>query len=119
MRKSFKKGIAILTAAALALGTPIAAGNLPIVSGPQTAIAATGENNGSVVQDVTASVKDLNDKIPLGGWWANFSDYYRFKGDFKVSFNMTLDEREKKEAFYTCPSIAFTPDIVEWDILSI
>ena len=106
MRKSFKKGIAILAAAALALGTPIAAGNLPIVSGPQTASAKTGSEPKEV--ELTGSISELKDVVHVeGGWWQadKVSDFYKVATNFEATFNMTMDEDATNNVAYQAPYV--------------
>ena len=80
MRKSFKKALSLVLAAALAFSTPIA------TNATSAGAAVTGD-----VVDVTESM-ELNDAIgdgtTTGGFFGNFTKYYRLTGDFNVTFTM-------------------------------
>lgn len=100
MRKSFKKVLCAVMAASMVFSTPIATNVV--------AQAATGEANASLVKDLTATT-ELNDSV-AGAWWTDgtWSDYYRFKGNFDCT--MELTGKTKGTENWNAPSVVVATD---------
>lgn len=81
MIKSFKKGLALVLAAAMVFSTPIAT-NSTKANAEETATET----------DVVTDTTDVADEVATGAWWTNFSKYYQFDGDFRATFDIHMNE---------------------------
>lgn len=99
MRKSFKKVLCAVMAASMVFSTPIATNVV--------AQAASGEEGACVVKDLTKTT-ELTDTVANGAWWTNFSDYYRFKGNFDCTLELTSKSSAGKN--YNAPNVVLTTD---------
>lgn len=99
MRKSFKKVLCAVMAASMVFSTPIATNVV--------AQAASGEEGACVVKDLTKTT-ELTDTVANGAWWKNFSDYYRFKGNFDCTLELTSKSSAGKN--YNAPNVVLTTD---------
>ena len=100
LNKLCKRVLSVTLAAALAVGTPIAAA-------PQAAKAAVAGSE--KVVEVTKSMDELNDVVDAPGWWTGWSDYYKVSGNFDVKFNMTLGSDPAQN--YNTPSVVITSNV--------
>lgn len=99
MRKSFKKVLCAVMAASMVFSTPIATNVV--------AQAASGEEGACVVKDLTKTT-ELTDTVANGAWWTNFSDYYRFKGNFDCTLELTSKSSAGNN--YNAPNVVLTTD---------
>ena len=99
MRKSFKKVLCAVMAASMGFSTPIATNVV--------AQAASGEEGACVVKDLTKTT-ELTDTVANGAWWTNFSDYYRFKGNFDCTLELTSKSSAGNN--YNAPNVVLTTD---------
>lgn len=99
MRKSFKKVLCAVMAASMVFSTPIATNVV--------AQAASGEGGACVVKDLTKTT-ELTDTVANGAWWTNFSDYYRFKGNFDCTLELTSKSSAGNN--YNAPNVVLTTD---------
>lgn len=99
MRKSFKKVLCAVMAASMVFSTPIATNVV--------AQAASGEEGACVVKDLTKTT-ELTDTVVNGAWWTNFSDYYRFKGNFDCTLELTSKSSAGNN--YNAPNVVLTTD---------
>lgn len=103
MIKSFKKGLALVLAAAMVFSTPIATNSTK-------ANAEEAADTGDAVIDITDSA-DLNDTVGNGevvAWWSDFSKSYRFDGDFDATFKLV--STSDVAAYYHTPTVVVTTD---------
>lgn len=99
MRKSFKKVLCAVMAASMVFSTPIATNVV--------AQAASGEEGACVVKDLTKTT-ELTDTVANGAWWTNFSDYYRFEGNFDCTLELT--SKTSGTNAWNAPSVVLTTD---------
>lgn len=99
MRKSFKKVLCAVMAASMVFSTPIATNVV--------AQAASGEEGACVVKDLTKTT-ELTDTVANGAWWTNFSDYYRFEGNFDCTLELTSKTSGTNN--WNAPSVVLTTD---------
>lgn len=99
MRKSFKKVLCAVMAASMVFSTPIATNVV--------AQAASSEEGACVVKDLTKTT-ELTDTVANGAWWTNFSDYYRFKGNFDCTLELTSKSSAGNN--YNAPNVVLTTD---------
>ncbi len=99
MRKSFKKVLCAVMAASMVFSTPIATNVV--------AQAASGEEGACVVKNLTKTT-ELTDTVANGAWWTNFSDYYRFKGNFDCTLELTSKSSAGNN--YNAPNVVLTTD---------
>lgn len=99
MRKSFKKVLCAVMAASMVFSTPIATNVV--------AQAASGEEGACVVKDLTKTT-ELTDTVANGAWWTNFSDYYRFEGNFDCTLELTSKSSAGNN--YNAPNVVLTTD---------
>ena len=99
MRKSFKKVLCAVMAASMVFSTPIATNVV--------AQAASGEEGACVVKDLTKTT-ELTDTVANGAWWTNFSDYYRFEGNFDCTLELT--SKTSGTDNWNAPSVVLTTD---------
>ena len=99
MRKSFKKVLCAVMAASMVFSTPIATNVV--------AQAASGEEGVCVVKDLTKTT-ELTDTVANGAWWTNFSDYYRFEGNFDCTLELTSKTSGTNN--WNAPSVVLTTD---------
>lgn len=78
MRKSFKKGMAMLLAAAMVFSTPVALD----ATTAKAAATPTVITESSTAEDVVAK----------GAFWSSFSNYYKASGNFEAVFEIDMTE---------------------------
>lgn len=99
MRKKFKKLMGVCLAFCMVISSPV-------ISEPQTSLQAAESGSYKVV-DVTKTM-ELSDTLVSAPWWTSFSDYYRFFGDFAVTFDIAGSTSGIQN--YNSPSILITTD---------
>ena len=78
MRKSFKKGLAMVLAAAMAFSTPVAVGRT---------VAGAAETPTVITESTTQE-----DVVAKGAFNTSFSNYYKGSGNFEATFKVHMDE---------------------------
>ena len=78
MRKSFKKGMAMVLAAAMVFSTPVAVN--------KTAVKAAAEPT------VVTESSDTEDVVTKAGYALSWSNYYKASGNFEAEFNIKMTE---------------------------
>jgi hypothetical protein len=99
MTKGFRKGMAVVLTAALALSTPVALNKTAVQAGTATTTA-----------DVVSDSSTTPDSVTGGAWWKNWSNYYKLTGDFDVTFNIKIDDTEITGNWGT-PTMVFATDV--------
>ena len=98
MVKRFKKGLALVLAAAMVFSTPVALNKTTAKAGTTTAEA-------DIITDTTSEA----DRMETTGFKTGWSNYYKVSGDFDVVFDVQLDDVVPGANWFT-PMLFLTTD---------